>query len=502
MPKAAAPPSRPASRTAKVLALSLGSTLSLAASLVYGMVAARLLSKHDYATIRQTFLAYDFVAPMLMLGLPNALYYFLPRDPEGQRGVVLDNLALLGAGAVVFSLFLGLGGAHLLALRFDNPDLVRTLGWLVPYPFLIMTVAGLAAVMVTQDRTRGLAIYNVLSSLLLVGASLAAVLITRSGSAVVVARIVATGVVCPVALWLMFRGVGGPWRWPRVGRMGGMLRYAVPLGLASMFGSLTLQLDSVIVAAMVPPENFAVYINGAMEIPLVGIITGSITTVVFAEMAELCHRGDKAAALNLFHKASLRSAAILFPAMCFLLVAAKPFILLLYSEKYAASVWPFMVYLCVLPVRIVVYGSAMMALGMTRAILFRSVLDLAINAILCVVLVRFMGYMGAAVAMVLMLYLWHVPFNLTKIGQGFEVGWQQVLPFGEILRILLICMVPLPLTAIVVYGFPALGSLGQLILAGSLYGSATLILLNRRGYLWVPQRLAKWVPFNPGRSNV
>lgn len=498
MPKAAAPPSGPISRTAKVLALSLGSTLSLATSLVYGVVAARLLSKHDYATIRQTFLAYDFVAPMLMLGLPNALYYFLPRDPEGQRGVVLDNLALLAVGAVVFSLFLALGGAHLLAVRFDNPDLVRTLGWLVPYPFLVMTVAGLTAVMVTQGRTRGLAIYNVLSSLLLVGASLAAVFITRSGSAVVVARIVTTGVVCPVALWLMFRRLGGPWRWPRVDRIGGMLRYAVPLGLASMFGSLTLQLDSVIVAAMVPPENFAVYINGAIEIPLVGIITGSITTVVFAEMAELCHRGDKAAALKLFHKASLRSAAILFPAMCFLLVAAKPFILLLYSEKYAASVWPFMAYLCVLPVRIVVYGSAMMALGMTRAILFRSVLDLAINALLCVVLVKFIGYMGAAVATVLTLYLWSIPYNLVKVAKGFEVKCQQVLPFREILRILLICIVPSPLVAAVVYGLSALGSFGQILLAGFLYGSATLIFLKRRGYLWVPPRLLKWVPFNRG----
>lgn len=492
MDEVAAPPTRSASRTEKVLALSLGNTLSLVASLAYGMVAARWLSKHDYATLRQTFLAYDFAAPLLMLGLPNALYYFLPRDPEGQRGVVLDNLALLAAGAILFSLFLAFGGTHLLALRFDNPDLVRTLRWLVPYPLFVMPVAGLAAVMVTQDRTRGLAIYNVLSSLVLVGASLAAVLVTRSGPAVVVARIVAVGVTCPVALWLMFRGLGGSWRWPQVDRMRGMLRYAVPLGLASMFGSLTLQLHSVIVAAMVPPEDFAVYINGAMEIPLVGIITGSITTVVFAEMAELCHKGDRAGALKLFHKASLRSAAILLPTMCFLLVAAKPFIVLLYSEKYAASVWPFMVYLCVLPVRILVYGAAMMALGMTRVILFRSVLDLAINALLCVVLVKYMGYMGAAVATVLTLYLWHVPFNLVKIGQGFDSGWAQALPIKEIFKLFGWCLIPLPLAAVGVYGVPSLGPFVKLLLAGMLYGPAVALVLQRGGYFSIPKCLSRY----------
>ena len=60
-----------------MLAPSFGRTLTTLASIIFGMVAARLLSKHDYATMRQTMLAYSFVAPLLMLGLPDALYYFL-----------------------------------------------------------------------------------------------------------------------------------------------------------------------------------------------------------------------------------------------------------------------------------------------------------------------------------------------------------------------------------------------------------------------------------------
>lgn len=483
----------PISRTEKVLALSLGGTLSLVASLAYGMVAARWLSKHDYATLKQTFLAYDFAAPLLMLGLPNALFYFLPRDPEGQRGVVVDNLALLTVGAIVFSFFLAFGGGHLLALRFDNPDLARTMIWLIPYPLTIMPVAGLAAVMVTRDRTRTLAIYNVLSNLVLVAASLAAVLATRSGRAVVGVRVLVSVLCFPVALGFMFHGIGGTWRWPRLDRMGEMMRYAVPLGLASMFGSITLQLHGVIVAAMVPPEDFAVYINGAMEIPLIGIITGSITTIVFAEMAEFCRKGDNVAALRLFHQASLRSASILFPTMCFLLGAAVPFITLLYSEKYLASTWPFMVYLLVVPVRIVVYGSAMMALGMTRTILFRSILDFAINALLCMILVKYVGYMGAAVATVLTLYFWHIPFNVIKISQGFEVQWKQVLPFRQLFRMLLLCVICIPLAVLGAYMIPKLASLWRLALAGVLYWPTVAYLLYRNGFIVLPTRMEKWI---------
>ena len=73
------------SRTKKVFVLSLGQTLTTIAGIISGMVAARLLTKHDYATLRQTMLAYNFAAPILMLGLPNALYYFLPREHERKK---------------------------------------------------------------------------------------------------------------------------------------------------------------------------------------------------------------------------------------------------------------------------------------------------------------------------------------------------------------------------------------------------------------------------------
>jgi len=144
------------------MALSLGKTLTVLASLVFGMVAARLLSKHDYATMRQTMLAYSFVAPLMMLGLPEALYYFLPREKERKRGVLIDNLFLLFMLAMVFSVFLLAGGNELLALRFNNPDLAQTLKWMIPYPLYVMPAGVIGAVLLTQNKTITLTKYNVI----------------------------------------------------------------------------------------------------------------------------------------------------------------------------------------------------------------------------------------------------------------------------------------------------------------------------------------------------
>ena len=482
-----------ASRTAKVFALSLGSSLSIIGSLASGMIAARWLSKHDYATIRQTFLAYDFVAPLLMMGLPSAVYYFLPREQNIKRGVIVDNMVLLIAGGLLFSLFIILGGHHLLAMRFDNPDLRHTLRWVFPYPLLIMPIAGIAAVLVCADRTRTLAAYNVVSSLALTITGIVAILLTRSYAAPILVRIIVPVVFLPVALYLMFKAVPGPMRRPRWTSMREMVLYSVPLGLATMLGSTTLQLHSVIVASICTPEDFAVYINGAMEIPVIGIVTGSITTVVFAEMSELCAKGDKAAALQLFHKASIKSACILFPTMCFLLATAKPFILFLYSEQYQASVVPFVIYLFVLPLRIVVYGAALMALGMTRVILVRSILDLAINAVLCFVLVKTIGYIGAAIATILTLYFWTLPYNLYKISHGFGVTWQETLPFKSLLKMLLICALLMPLAVLGSYAFPLI-SLGRLSLASVLYWPLVAYLFYRAAFIVLPTWLESSIP--------
>lgn len=484
-------------RTSKVLALSLGNALTMLANIAFGMIAARCLSKHDYATIRQTFLAYDFAAPLLMLGLPNALYYFLPRSGGNQRGTIVDNIALLFLGGLLFSLFILCGGHQLLASRFDNPDLQRTIPWLSVYPLLMMPVAGIAAALVCTDRTRVLAVYNVASSLLLTISGIIAILVTRSYEFPILVRIIVPALFLPVALYLMFSKAPGSLRLPQWEPMKQMVHYSVPLGMATMLGSITLQMDSLIVASLCTPDDFAVYVNGAMEIPVIGIVTGSITTVVFAEMAEMCARGDRTAALELFHKASIKSACILFPSMCFFLATALPFVTFMYSEQYAGSVTPFVIYLFVLPVRVVVYGAALMALGMTRVILVRSIIDLLINGILCVLLVKMFGLAGAAFAIIVTLYFWTVPFNLKKIAEGFGVSWKQSLPFGMLSKILALCFLCMPLAyvgSLVFHG----NLLGKLLLDALLYWPAVAYLLFRFKFVSLPPVLKKLLPAAQG----
>ncbi|NMD01218.1 MAG: oligosaccharide flippase family protein, partial [Bacteroidales bacterium] len=404
------------SRTNKVLALSIGQTLTTLSGIVSGMILARILTKTDYATIKQTFLAYNFVAPILMLGLPNALYYFLPRNENRQRGVTLDNILLLLGLAIIFSLFMAFGGYHLLAKRFNNTNLETTLKWMIFYPIYMMPVSILGAVLVYKEKVRILTFYNIFTQVLLGICVILAVLFTYSYSGPLIIQIILPAIFAFGAMYLIFSNLPKDSLKPSLKSMIEILKYSVPLGVASMIGTIMLQWDKIIVSAMCTPEEFANYVNGAMEIPLIGIITGSISTIILADMSKLCHNGNKDEALRLFKTASIRSSAVLFPVMIFLLITAKPFIIILYSSKYIESIIPFTIFLLILPVRTVMYGSALMALGKTNIILYRSLFDLIVNAALSILFVHFWGYLGAAIATVTTLYIWTIPYNLYFIG--------------------------------------------------------------------------------------
>lgn len=481
------------SRSAKVVALSLGNALAALGGMLFAVVATRFLTKTDYATYRQTFLAYEFLAPLLSLGIPNALYYLLPRGNSDQRGLIIDALFLLSLVALAYALFLLFGGARLVADWFDNPALKVSLLWLAVYPLLMIPVLTVPTLLVLTEQVRALAIYNMALGLCTALAAMAAVLATSAPDLPILARIGVAALALPIGIMLMFRAQQGAIRWPSAGTMAHILRYSLPLGLAFMFGSLTLQTHAMIVAALCTPEEFAVYINGAIEIPIIGIVVGSLTTILFAEMSNACAAGDMDKALSYFRSAAVQSACILFPTMVYFAIAAQPFITLLYSDAYRDSVTPFLLYLLVLPPRIVIYGAAMMALGMSRQVLIRSIFDLLINGLLCYLFVRYFGYIGAAFGLVATLYLWTVPYNLYHLARGYKQPWYKLLPLRELGKVMFISFIIAPLAWAGIWLTRNQHNVVQLIVSAACYGLPLLIVLLRLGYMPIPIRASLWL---------
>jgi len=430
------------SRTMKVFALSFGRVLTGMIGIVSAMVLARLLTKGQYATYQQTFLAFTFVSPLMILGLPQALYYFLPAERVRQRGLVLDTLLISLALGSLFTIFIFFGGASLLAWRFSNPALENTLLYLAPYPFFVLPMGLIGAVLVIREKITALTTYNVITQFAIGVAVIISVVVWQTGIASIIGKVAITVPVGAAAVFLTFHYLPNDKTRPSLDSMLTVLKYALPLGLSTLIGRIVLQLDKIIVSSMSTPEDFAVYANGAVEIPLIGVITGSITAVVLADMRKSVVDGKIQEAVNLFKLTAEKSSLILLPAMAFLMVSGDSFIQTVFSEKYAQSVDPFRIYLLMLPMRTVVFGSLMIALGKPRSILFRASISLILNVSLSILLVSLIGNIGAAIATVTVNLLWAFPFSTWVISKESKTPALSLLPLGHFGRCFLFLLIP------------------------------------------------------------
>jgi O-antigen/teichoic acid export membrane protein len=355
---------------------------------------------------------------------------------------LVENLLLLTAAGGYLSLWILVGGNYLLASRFDNPALASVLLLLVPYPLLMLPASAVNACLMARDRTEEVAVFSVGSRVVLLVFMLLPLLIWATPSAVIVGMVIATALTTAVALRLMFRACPtGPWRptWPSTKAQ---IAFAVPLGLAGLVTMVSQQLDQVLVSARCRPEVFAVYSVGAMEIPLVSIVAGSIASVVIIDYARFYREARTGEIVSLIHSAMTKSSLLFFPVMVFLLCIAPDLMSFLFGEQYRDSSAPFRVFLLLLPVRAVTFGAVLQATGKSRQILVSSILTLAANAVFGWLAIGWIGPVGTAVASVASIYLILVPCYMWVLCSTLHVSARRLFPWMELLKILAVTVLP------------------------------------------------------------
>lgn len=482
------PGPRQTSRTAKVLILSSGEALIALVALISMAVLTRVFDKLAYGTYRQTLLAYYFAVPFVTLGLDRALYYFLPGEEKRPRALLVENLLLLTAAGGVLSLFLLLGGDQLLARRFNNPGLAPLLRLMIPYPLLMLPASALSACLMARNRTEQVAGFNVASRLVMLCMILLPVLLWPTPRAAILGTVAGSVLTTAVALWFMFQACpSGPWR-PTWGGMRAQLDFGIPLGLGTLVGAMSQNLDQMMVSLRCRPDVFAVYSVGAFEIPLIGIITGSITSVVMVDYTRLHREGRSEEMLALMHQAMRKSAMLLLPMMVLLLCVAPDLMCFAFGERYAGSAVPFRVFLLLLPVRTFTFWAVLQSTGQNRSILISSILTLACNVALGWWAIGWLGPVGASWASVISIYLCFVPYVMHQICTTLKVPCRALLPWGDIGRLFAACLLP----GAAAYGVLALAPrphLVRLLLGSAAYLGVLIMVLPRVGCAGVDEAL-------------
>lgn len=227
----------------KSLALTIASLCTTLTSMVLSMLMVRMLTLEDLAVYKQTLLAYQTFVPVLGLGISQGIYYVLSRNEHRRRAVVKECCLLLLGTGTLYALFMMLGGREFLANRVSNSAVSSALLWMVPLAMISTPAELRPSIYVYQDKIQQNARFSVLSNLFCVLLILLSVTVFRTGMAAVGAYSIGYCAIGVLGLILAWRLVPKDDAAISLESIKAILKISVPLGVASMLGTLSNSLD-------------------------------------------------------------------------------------------------------------------------------------------------------------------------------------------------------------------------------------------------------------------
>lgn len=143
-------------------------------------------------------------------------------------------------------------------------------------------------------------------------------------------------------------------------------------------------------------QVFAIYRYGARELPFSLPFTMALGTAAMAHLVEHWQEG-----LQELRYRVARLSHVLFPMTALFMVTSSWWFVRLFDPDFVGSTSIFNIYLLILVSRMVFSGSVLMALNASRIIFMTGLVELVVNAGLSLILIRYWGLQGVAVATIL-----------------------------------------------------------------------------------------------------
>ncbi len=398
-------------KTKTFIALTVTDLLNFLVGLFASIVMARLLTKADFGIFRETQFVFSFLAAFFLFELPAAILYFLPRFKEDEQKVYLLALTLLGiiSSLVMILIFLIFSESFesYFAKTTGTAPLFLLASLSAPF-FMLFTFY--RQIFITLKKSRITLHLNLINSLL--GILPIAATFYFLDNPKIVFYLILTGVAqslvpALLALYYVFFDTfsSSPFR-VRFRDVGDFVRknlkdhwrYIWPLILPLPISLLAKNFDRWLIVGALSTEAFAIYVIGAKQIPMIGILRNAFMNISIPEISAEYHRSGKvpASALESWRKGIGLLALVFLPVFVFLEIFSPEFIVGLYSDKYAQSVPIFQVYAFSIPYFLLSFGYFIQGTGKTQKVLIANIVYFGTIFILCSVLIKIFRLVGPA----------------------------------------------------------------------------------------------------------
>lgn len=413
------------SDTIKLTASKIATTLI---ALVSSMLLSRFRSLTEYGTYSQLLMAVNLVCSIIMLGLPNSINYFLAKaETEQERNKFLSvyytlNTILSFTVGIVLVLVI-----PVLEVIFKNNLIKNFWFFLAFFPWTKIIMSSVENFLIVYHKANILMIYRIMNSVALLGIIL---LVQFCKGSFITYMVLYLSVEAAFTLWIYWLvKINTSQFKPSLNKslIKTIFVFSIPIGIASMIGTINIELDKLVITSFFTTEELAIYTNASKELP-VTVISTSITAVLLPQMVRLLHDEKKEEAVRLWNSATTLSFAIICFISAVCIVFAPEVITVLYSEKYLGGINVFRIYSLTLLLKCTYFGMLLNASGKTRFILYSSIGSLVLNAVLNYIFYYIFGFIGPAIATFLSSLIMSI-FQLFYSGKICGVCFKDIFPW-------------------------------------------------------------------------
>lgn len=384
----------------KIGFLTFGQGFNILVNLLFLPYMSRALSYEDYGTYGQVVLIIGTLTTFLSFGLPQIINVQFSRT-EVDFKIVLSNNIVLGV-------LLGFLGVVLL-YSFQQPIASFFKNEGIKSSFLIYSWSLLFAIpfnsfntyLIYQGKVKQSVWVSIVPNLLKVAGVIAAVHYLHTVESIIYVLLAISIIQFVWCVILAFEHLS-----LKVQRklMKEQFHQGFPLGLTAIIGVVMLYLDSMMVSNMLGVKEYAIFRNGAFEVPFLGTLYASISTVILPEVAKLWQQGKKQEIAELKGKAILNTALLVYPVLGVLIFYSQQLIVWYFGTAYTSSAIIFSVYNLTLIIRVNNYSDVLIAAGKSKSILYANLISVVINGILNYFLILKFQAVGAAFSTVASLF--------------------------------------------------------------------------------------------------
>lgn len=318
--------------------LAISSFSSFALAFISAAILSRYFDKTEYGTYKQIIYIYSTLQVIFTAGLPSIFAYFIPRynHEQGKYLVNRINKVFLILG-FLFSLVLYFSSGFI-AQMLKNDELAIGLKIFSIFPLFTLPTLGVEGLYTALRKTKHIAVYNTISKLFMLMCIITPVLLFDGDyKSAIMGWGVGAFLNFIFAMYMKSKPYFHTAKQVIPDFYSTIFKYSFPLMGASLIGFFIHSSNQFFISRYYGTDRFAEFSNGFIPIPFVGMIAGSVKSVLLPVFSHSQKTGKINDALFTYRNAVDKSIILIYPLIIFCFAFAEDIVVFIYGSQYSSS---------------------------------------------------------------------------------------------------------------------------------------------------------------------